>query len=303
MTITSRLWHLAGASVLLLLVSAGQGTAQERIQQTQPAPADAYIQIHNVAGSVRVVAWDRAEVSVEGTLGEGTERLDFTSREGRVEIRVVLQASELRRTGRMEGSDLAVRVPAGSRLLVKTVSADVRVQGVDGEITVESVSGTIELPGVSGMVRAESISGDIVVEDSSGPLRAKSVSGRITIRQVTGRVNASTISGAISAIGRDIRDAHFESLSGNVNFEGNLTAEATLEMESHSGNLVLGLPRQVSAAFNITSFSGTIRNAFGPQAERTSRYGPGYQLQFDTGDGSARVRIRSFSGGIDIRYR
>ena len=41
--------------------------AQERVNQTRPAPPDGVVQIENAAGSVRVIGWERAEVAVSGT--------------------------------------------------------------------------------------------------------------------------------------------------------------------------------------------------------------------------------------------
>ena len=40
---------------------------------------------------------------------------------------------------------------------------------------------------------------------------------------------------------------------------------------------------------DVDTFNGRIRNCFGPKAERTSRYAPGWGLSFAEGDGDGRV--------------
>ena len=52
--------------------------------------------------------------------------------------------------------------------------------------------------------------------------------------------------------------------------------------------------------FEVETFSGRIKNAFGPEAERTSEYAPGQELRFTTGGGDASVEVESFSGTVEI---
>ncbi len=64
----------------------------------------------------------------------------------------------------------------------------------------------------------------------------------------------------------------------------------------------LRLPAATAADFDVTTFSGNISNEFGPQARRTSEYGPGKELSFSTGAG-ARIVAKSFSGDVRLRKR
>ena len=64
----------------------------------------------------------------------------------------------------------------------------------------------------------------------------------------------------------------------------------------------LVLPAATSADFDVTTFSGHITNAFGPEAKRTSEYGPGKELSFSTGTGG-RIVARSFSGNVHLRKK
>lgn len=299
---TGRIFRWAGTALLLLGLVTTDVTAQQRIDETKAARADGLVRIDNLAGSVKVTGWNRAEVAVKGTLGEGTERLDFTVSENETIIKVIIMDEDERRRRNIQvkGSDLQISVPAGSRLDVQTVSADITVTDVTGDVELESVSGDIEVGGRPARVRAKCISGDITIAASAGPVRANSVSGRITVHEVTGRFDVGTISGGVKVTGRAIEEGNFESLSGDLYFEGDLAANANLSMENHSGSIDLVLPANISADFDVTTFSGDIENGFGQEPERRGRYMPGKTLSFVTGGGDARIRINTFSGDVEI---
>lgn len=300
-----RIIGLFAVTLLTAAAAAMPATAQQRVAETKAAPADARVSITNLAGSVKVTGWDRSEVSITGTLGEDVERLDFTSDGGRVEIEVVIPEDRTSGWGRRHryASDVEIRIPASASVEVKCVSAGIMVQGAEGDLTLESVSGDVRVAGESGRVRASSISGDVELDTVTGSLRAKSVSGRVNVREVRGSFVVNTVSGDGTVSGQDIREGIFKSLSGSIRFDGTLAADATLELQSHSGKIDLALPADVSARFDVTTFSGTIENEFGPEAERTSRYGPGWELEFTTGGGGAQVYIEAFSAGVDIRKK
>jgi hypothetical protein len=56
----------------------------------------------------------------------------------------------------------------------------------------------------------------------------------------------------------------------------------------------------VSARFDIETFNGAIRNCFGPEAVRTSKYAPGRELKFTEGSGSGRVSIQTLNGSLRL---
>jgi len=292
-----------GTALFMVGLATTSAAAQQRVAETRAARADGLVKIDNLAGSIKVIGWNRAEVSVKGTLGEGTERLDFEVSGNETVIEVVLPDEATRRRQnirRIEGSDLEIHIPAGSRLDVETVSADITVSDVTGNLDLESVSGDIDVNGRPGRVWSNSISGDITIFSSEGPVRAGTVSGRVMVREVTGRFDVSTISGNSKVYGSAIEEGNFESISGDLFFEGDLTTDGTLTMENHSGSIDLAVPADISADFDVTTFTGDIKNGFGQRAERRGRFGPGRVLSFVTGGGEARIRINTFSGNVEI---
>ena len=295
---------LGVATVLLLALAAPPTGAQEKLDRRLPATSTGTVQVRNLAGSVRIVGWDRNEVQVQGTLGQGTERLDFENRSGVIVIEVILpERRDQRRENRIEGSELEIRVPAGAVMDVRTVSAGIRVEGVRGALELESVSGEIQTVGEPEEVRASSISGDIDVAASRGLVHANTISGEVTIGQAVGEFRVSTISGNATVRVRALTEGTFDSIAGNFRFDGDLAARARLDLESHSGTIELTVPANISARFEVDTFSGSIRNEFGQEPERTSKYVPGKELNFTQGAGDARILIHVFSGRVEIRKR
>jgi DUF4097 and DUF4098 domain-containing protein YvlB len=272
--------------------------AQEKVDQRRPAAKDGVVEVSNVAGVVKVTGWDREEVAVTGTLGKGTERLEFAGSGGRTRIKVVLPHF----SHHVDGSDLEIQVPAGSQLEVQTVSADIEVRKVTGKVRLEAVSGAIAVAGEPNRFEARTVSGEIEISAANAPGRAKSVSGDITLKGVAGAVEAGSVSGALRVTGGEVTNVELETTSGRIVFDAALAKDSRLEAKSVSGEVEITLPANVAAEFDVTTFSGGISNDLGPAARRASEYGPGKELSFSTG-GGARVVVKSFSGSVYLRKR
>ena len=66
--------QVASATLAALLALASTATAargQAPVDRRLPADRDVSLRIYNLAGSVRVIGWDRDSVAVTGTLGAG----------------------------------------------------------------------------------------------------------------------------------------------------------------------------------------------------------------------------------------
>jgi DUF4097 and DUF4098 domain-containing protein YvlB len=305
-------------ALVSLLLSAGAASAQQAIDRTMPASATGTVTVNNVAGRVKVVAWNRPEIRVTGTLGRGAERLDVTGGGDNTEIRVVVP----RNTRDLQGTDLEVHVPVRKSVSVQTVSADIEVGGVTGAVNARSTSGDVEVSGntaatevhtvsgnarVSGSARekitAETVSGEVTVEAPTQDLAVKSVSGDLRIRGGARRASVSTVSGSADVQGGTLQYGSFQSVSGDLHYEGALASDAAVEMQSHSGDVEIALPANVRARFQVSTFSGDIDNGLGSaEAQRTSRYTPGRELSFSTGEGGL-VTVKTFSGSVKLERR
>jgi DUF4097 and DUF4098 domain-containing protein YvlB len=259
------------------------------------ADLDGAVEIENVAGQVDVSGWDRAEVEVTGNIGERVDRVDVSTSPGHTTVRVVLPQQSWAHGGGSE-AELVVHVPRKSFLSATVVSANIATHGLQGQQQLRTVSGNID-GDLAREAKIDTVSGTVMLAAGAGPLEVNSISGTVTVKEATGDIRVSTVSGTVDLMLGAVTRAHFQTISGPVRVSGALPAGAQLEAQSVSGSLRFTL--KGNADYDVQSFSGSIDNCFGPKAQR-SDYGPGVHLTFREGDGSARVRLGTQSGSIQL---
>lgn len=289
-------------ALLTIALTTSLAWASQSVDETRDVDADARIDIDIVSGSIKVTGWDRDQVRVTGTIGDDVESLDVAGGGSSLSVELDVPDSWGRRRREID-ADLEISVPAGARLTVETVSAEIKVMEVNGTVDLGSVSGTIEMTGSPSRAEVETVSGDIRVDGNQTSITAESVSGDVELTGVAETVEASSVSGHLEVSASQIERATFESVSGDLEFSGGLTANARFHAECHSGNVTLRLPADTSATWEVETFSGNVTNEFGPEPKRSSEYGPGKWLKFTTGSGDARITVDSFSGNVRFRKR
>lgn len=270
----------------------------ETVERSANASPTGEVEIVNVAGDVRVIGWERAQVQVEADLGRGVERLEFETKGDRTFVEVKLP----KHGGSSSGSSLVVQVPQGSSLRVKTVSAEQAIENVRGEQRLQSVSGEIETQVWSDEFEAKSVSGNIDVrgQGQRGSMRISSVSGDIAIDNHGGEFEVTTVNGAIEIDATEVSRARLKTTNGEAQLTAALAAEARVDAETINGELSVFLRGEPNAEFDIETFNGDIDNCFGPEPQRTSQYAPGRALRFKEGEGGARVRLKTLNGEIEL---
>lgn len=271
--------------------------AQKTIDRSRQAPADGVVEIENIAGSIRVEAWDRNEISLHAELGRGLDEVEFEGSGDHTRIRVVYP----RNGHNIGGAELTLRVPAGNRVKVQGVSADVTVTGVRGPIDAQSVSGDVDVTGDARSVSAQSVSGEVTVRGKVADVRAHSVSGDVDVQTGTGMLEVETTSGEITLSGQNLTSLTAHSVSGEVTFRGSFQSSASVSVESFSGDVDFAIPANTRGDFELSTFSGDIRNSFNGQTPSRQRHGPGQSLEFSTGASGAQIRLKSFSGELVLR--
>ncbi len=270
----------------------------EEVDRTIDASSDGNVNISNISGSVTINGWTRNSVEVTGTLGRNVEEL-ILERDG---DDIVIKVKVPKHGGRGIESDLRISVPQDSSLDVGTVSADIDVSDVNGEQSLHTVSGDVTTEYTGGRMSAESVSGDVEIsgDNSDGEVEASTVSGDVTLFRVSGEIEASTVSGSVVVDEGSIDRADLGTVNGEIIFQAEFRDGGKLSIETVNGDVDVDFVGKVSARFEIDTFNGGIRNCFGPKAERTSKYAPGWELEFTEGDGDGRVEISTLNGGVNI---
>jgi DUF4097 and DUF4098 domain-containing protein YvlB len=287
-------------AVAALLLAPLAWADEQQVDKRAPADPQGEVEVSNVAGNVSISGWDRNEVQVTGSLGEDVERLDFISEPKRTIIRVKHKETQ-RRHGDID-AELSIRVPSASRLNVSTVSAEISITHVTGEQRLQSVSGDVSSEIAGEDVEAKTVSGSVVLrgEGKAAVVTVTTVSGDAQVRRAAGELVANSVSGSLNLDLDSITRARVRTTSGDLELEGPLARDARVDAETISGELVLNFKKPINAEFEVESFTGDIQNCFGPKAQPKSEYGPGSELNFKEGAGSARVIAQSMSGDIQL---
>jgi len=147
--------------------------------------------------------------------------------------------------------------------VAKAVSGDIKIEKIEGDVQLNSVSGDIQATGVKGSIEAEAVSGSIDLRDVS---QAKKVSAK--------------------------------SVSGSINYQGELNNDGRYQFNSHSGDVVLILPASSSFELEAGAFSGRVKTEFPVEVigEISDK-----QIKGKVGKGGAYLTAKAFSGRVEIR--
>jgi DUF4097 and DUF4098 domain-containing protein YvlB len=290
---------------LLLALSIGQAFASTPINLSKDIRPNAKVSIDNVKGEVTVTAWDKNQIQVSGTLGDGARPLEIEGSDGNVEIHVDSDSKthsvfSWGSDTRMQPTVLNVRVPKAVSVEINVVSAPVSIDGLDGgKVEINSVSGRIRGNLRSPDINLQTVSGSIDLAGSAVKADLQTVSGDITAPNVTERVEAQTVSGRMTIGGGPWKQANFSTVSGDTQITGGPSRDGKLDVDSMSGDVQLQLPSDTSAKLDASTFSGSIRSDFGNPASEDD--GPGKKLKATIGSGGGNIHVESFSGDVKLR--
>jgi len=292
------------SSAILMLAVSGIAAAGSPISENRNVTADARIDVSNIKGQVTVSGWDKPQVSITGTLGDGAKSLSVEGGEGHLTIKVQPPDKQgwfsWGADSRMGDTMLDLKVPRGAEMRIEVVSADVALSGVAGRaLNVNSVSGKLRLDSDAKEVEVDSVSGNIELTGKAERGHLETVSGNVRARGLGGQIKFETVSGDVDAENGDYREINAGTVSGNINLRGKPSKDARVDVETMSGDVHLYLPADVSAHLRGSTFSGSIRTDFGSVKEED--HGPGSNLDATVGGGDARINLQTFSGDMEIR--
>jgi hypothetical protein len=193
----------AARSLLLALAAAAylacaplQAHAQKRFRKEYPAPPNVRLHLYNRSGTVEVLAWDRNLVRITATMESRSAKMLPEVSGGDVSI-------DVRRENREDVGDIdfKIEVPVGSAVDISTMSGNITIRNVRGEMVraVVSTAGDIELTGIRAKnVEVQNKVGNILFDAEllrDGFYELKSLEGDIQIR-VTAESGFRLVAGA-----------------------------------------------------------------------------------------------------------
>jgi DUF4097 and DUF4098 domain-containing protein YvlB len=299
----------------------GREEQVERTTRTIRIGANGELDAANISGDITITRASGQDATVEivktaraDTAADAKEMLDLVTvdvaeRGGRAEIRARYPNGDERPRGRRNVNVSVaynIAVPSGARVTAKSISGNISVRDIAGELSLESVSGNITTAGSGRVALAKSISGNVEITGANieGALDAASVSGTVTLRKATARrLSLSAVSGNLVLQDVACGRVDLQTVSGNVEMTGPLQASGRYDIHSHSGDIRITVAGDTGFEVDATSFSGDIRSDFPLQGQDTGergRRGPQRSLHGVYGNGSAVLDLNTFSGGIVI---
>lgn len=198
---------------------------------------------------------------------------------------------------------LDITAPTGTRLNVKTASADLSARGTYGEtrvatgsgdILVEHLTGSAHLRSGSGDVQVRSTQADVTVGTGSGDLHigavgaamtAQTGSGRIAVESASATLKVQTGSGDIE-VGQTDDDVKAQTGSGDLAIRR--VTGGRVRSTAASGDLHVGVADGTPAWLDIKTVTGTVRN----DLDAGEPVG--------AGEKHVRLELKTVSGDIEI---
>ena len=215
------------------------------------------------------------------------------------DFRIVARPSEIivEPDGTSSGKDavLEVSVPAGTRVIARSVQGAVRVRGFHGTLDVTTESGDVTVDDLAGELHLGSVSGTINVARVTGAVDVSSVQGDVILDRARGNVTIATVSGDVKLRNAAASFVRAQSTDGDLRYAGTIEAGGAYSLSTHSGDVQLSVPASVGATFTVATWSGSVESDFVMAAPSSGR-----RITFRVGSGSAQVSLETFSGEIVI---
>jgi DUF4097 and DUF4098 domain-containing protein YvlB len=272
--------------------------AGDSVNETLSAESDGVVEIHNVRGDIKIIGWDKDEVSLSGELDDLTENLVFESRGKVTLIKVEIPKKNINHG---DGSNLVINVPKSNRVDFNGISTDLIVKDISGGIDLRTISGDLDLSNLEKQISVNTISGDIRLKNSSGNAKIDTVSGEVEGNIDSKESSVNSVSGDVKLNFKEYNSLVVSSISGEIWISGQQLDSGKTSLSNVSGDITLAFNDKVNARAHISAGpGGEISNNL--SSDKVKDIFPNQQkLSMTLGDGSGRIKIGTVNGSITLR--
>jgi len=261
-------------------------------------------------GNVRINGWDRDEIRayVENGSEVGFIVVDKSPKNQKpVWVKVLgfdpQKNKQVKPEDCLSGSEIELDVPRNAFVQIKSHESEIRIESV-ARAYVENLGGDIYLNEISDGVQAGTYRGDITVENSGGQIVLTNADGNILAigvspSEIGDFFKAKTNSGRITLSGVEHRQIETGTITGSINYDGNLLNGGQYGFSTTNGSIVLAVPKEslckINAWFGFGAFASEIplQNALKKEQSLSAQLGAGdatCSLNLKTGSGVIRLR-------------
>jgi DUF4097 and DUF4098 domain-containing protein YvlB len=290
----------------------------ERTSKTVRIGASGELDVANIAGDITISRGSGADATIEVVKTAharsvddakamlGAVQVDIVERAGRAEVRSRYPSADGSRRNINVEVAYTITAPPNTRVTAKSVSGNIKISEIKGDVSAESVSGDVRInaSGRVGIVKSVSGSVEIIDAQIDGTLEAASVSGDVLLRRLSARrIDTNSVSGTVRMDDVQSERIDAQSISGLVALSGPLAKGGRYALKSHSGEVTVAVAGGTGFELEASSFSGQVRSdlpitTHGVDTGRRQR-----TLSGSYGDGSAILELTTFSGNVVISKR
>ena len=258
--------------------------------ETFATPGPTALTVKVPAGTVELEAraGETTEVALQVLTGdqdlEHAATIELRERGGTFEV--VVEAPRKRLGFGREEYSVAVAIPEGTKVDVRSASADVRAQGRYGDFEAESASGNTSVEHVDGMLKVKSASGDVSVRAVASAASVQTASGDIAIGTLGGEGKIRSASGDVAVRASD-GDLSVVTASGDQAIGSASAGDVTLR--SGSGDVRVGIRQGSRVHVDAKSGSGEMESELELGDAAPAGDGPMVELSAVTGSGDVRI--------------
>jgi len=285
----------------------------ERLTNSFNVGAAGSLFLTNIAGDITIKGGTGNEIRIEALKhGKGGNDNDAKMQLQNIQVmmnkvgdRVEIKALHAGRNNR-GWVDFTIYVPTTTSVEVQSVSGDLALYNVKGELRGQTVSGDVTGSGLGKVAALKTMSGDVRINgvESSGPLSLSAMSGDVVIENLHApSVDAESVSGDVRLKSCSCDRVRLQSVSGDLEYVGQITRSGRYEIKTHSGGIRVAVPSASGFEIDANSFTGDI--TFDPPITAILSQGrkgpmPGRVAHGVIGNGGAFVELSSFSGDIVV---
>ncbi|WP_409180426.1 hypothetical protein F9C11_28445 [Amycolatopsis sp. VS8301801F10] len=244
-----------------------------------PTPNPITAALTTAGARVRISAGERTETVVRVQPVDAANSVDVkVAEKTKVEFADGVLAVKTTKSGRQTGSvEIAIELPAGSKLVLNTAWTEVRADGRLGDCEVNIGSGQVQLDRVAalrgnlgaGGLAVGHVAGDAVIEGSTAGLRIGEADGDVRYQGTGGEV----------WIGHARSDVDLGGSNGSFDIgtaDGSVVAKAAhcpirigrvtggqVELSNAAGGIEVGVSADIAADVDAKSTKGTVRSTLG----------------------------------------
>ena len=270
------------------------------IHRELPARAAGEVVVELLAGVVEVEGHDERSIVLDAELGAAVGSLDVLEDGQRVVVRA--KVDDTRRTGEAAAVTLRMKIPKASRVRIQTLDASLRTAGLEGKLELETVAGEIRVTGATSReVLVTTATGQVHLEAPSLRGRVRSASGAVRVSADVHDLGVVTATADVRVAASVVEEMELQTVSGEVELEGTVAPTGRLRVRSHTGDVRLRLPSDLSAQLRLESRRGRVTNSLGSGGDSVAAQDGGVDLVL--GRGGPSIDVESLDGDIFVETR